>query len=280
MGIGGSHESKEEEKGFPSKHIFSPVGSPPPLDFFPPTSKARGPGVDDFGLHWNRPTEPVVFRWHHKGRDRVPREVLLHGQWDDDHPVKLVPDTEAPNANNPERQSRRVAGEEETVFMTIINLPPGTYSYDFMVDGKVCLAPDQPIVNNRNIVTVLGSDSYGKQSSLNAEEEGWGQEIPDLSSDAAPPATSPQKPPARRSKNTGPVELPAHLERALLNSQPVADDPSMLPLPHHVMLNHLYSRPSLYNTYILGLTVRHRENFVTVVLYKPTDSSSSPSPVN
>lgn len=47
MGIGGSHEVKEEEKGFPSKHIFSPVGSPPPLDFFPPTSKERSGARDE-----------------------------------------------------------------------------------------------------------------------------------------------------------------------------------------------------------------------------------------
>lgn len=68
-----------------------------------------------------------MFRWHHKGRDRIPREVLLHGSWDDDHPVRLVPDTEPANANNPERVPRRPAAEEETVFMTIVNLPPGMY---------------------------------------------------------------------------------------------------------------------------------------------------------
>jgi 5'-AMP-activated protein kinase regulatory beta subunit len=188
--------------------------------------------------------------------------------------VRLVPDGEASNANNPERAPRRpvAASEEETVFITIIDLPPGTYSYDFMVDGKVCLAADQPIVNSRNSITVVSSENYSKPSNVNQDEEGWGQEIPDLSEN--PAALSPQKTPARKSRNQGPVELPAHLERALLNSQPVADDPSMLPLPHHVMLNHLYSRPSLYNTYILGLTVRHRENFVTVVIYKPTEHTS------
>jgi len=153
----------------------------------------------------------------------------------------------------------------------------GTYSYDFMVDGKVCLAPDQPIVNSRNSISVVPSDSYSKLGATNTDEEGWGQEVPELSETPGP--VSPQKPASKR-RNQGPVELPAHLERALLNSQPIADDPSMLPLPHHVMLNHLYSRPSMYNTYILGLTVRYRDNFVTIVQYKPTEtttSSSSPS---
>lgn len=150
-------------------------------------------------------------------------------------------------------------------------LPIGTYSYDFMVDGKVCLAPDQPIVNSRNSIAVAASASY-KIVAQN-EEEGWGQDTPDFSSESAL-GTSPSKP-TKSKKGQAPVELPAHLERALLNSQPIADDPSMLPLPHHVMLNHLYSRPSLHNSYILGLTVRYRENFVTVVLYKPTENNSA-----
>lgn len=151
----------------------------------------------------------------------------------------------------------------------------GTYSYDFMVDGKVCLSPDQPIVNSRNSIVVAPSASY-KSVAVQNDEEGWGQEMPEYPDPPAPaaPGTSPSKT-AKPKKGTVPVELPAHLERALLNSQPIADDPSMLPLPHHVMLNHLYSRPSLYNSYILGLTVRYRENFATIVLYKPTEGSST-----
>lgn len=136
----------------------------------------------------------------------------------------------------------------------------------------MCLAPDQPIVNSRNSIVVMPSDSYSKLGASNNDEEGWGQEVPELNETVGP--VSPQKPTSKR-RNQGPVELPAHLERALLNSQPIADDPSMLPLPHHVMLNHLYSRPSLYNTYILGLTVRYRENFVTIVQYKPTENLST-----
>lgn len=50
MGIGTSHEPKEEENRFPSKHIFSPVGSPPPIDFFPPTSKESSVGRDEAGM--------------------------------------------------------------------------------------------------------------------------------------------------------------------------------------------------------------------------------------
>lgn len=99
---------------------------------------------------------------------------------------------------------------------------------------------------------------------LPEDEEGWSQEIPDFNTLSDPTGTRSSK-----HKNKYPLELPAHLERALLNSQPVSEDPGMLPLPHHVMLNHLYARPSSYNTVILGLTVRYKENFVTLVHYKP-----------
>jgi hypothetical protein len=128
-----------------------------------------------------------------------------------------------------------------------------------------------------------------------ADDDSWGQEIPDLpdpdASSRVSPGQSPSFSPNARRPSTGagpssptkpsrllaPVELPPHLERALLNSQPVADDPSMLPLPHHVMLNHLYERRSLSNHIILGLTQRYREKFVTVVFYKPMSSASSTS---
>lgn len=36
MGIGNSHDPKDDEnKGFPTKAIFSPAGSSPPLEFMP-----------------------------------------------------------------------------------------------------------------------------------------------------------------------------------------------------------------------------------------------------
>lgn len=59
----------------------------------------------------------------------MPREVLLHGSWDD-RTVRLVPDGEPANASNPERAPRRpvAASDEETIFITIIDLPPGTFT--------------------------------------------------------------------------------------------------------------------------------------------------------
>jgi len=68
----------------------------------------------------------------------------------------------------------------------------------------------------------------------------------------------------------GPTELPPHLERALLNCNPIADDPDQLPLPHRVMLNHLYTRPPKHarDAIIYGLSTRYADKYVTTVFYK------------
>ena len=77
--------------------------------------------------------------------------------------------------------------------------------------------------------------------------------------------------------------MPPQLQRALLNSAPVnPDDPVLLPLPHHVMINHMYflSRPEdpKENVEVLGTTHRFRSKFVTTVLYKPKNDTATHAP--
>ena len=69
-----------------------------------------------------------------------------------------------------------------------------------------------------------------------------------------------------------PPSLPPHLYRALLNTAPVSeDDPVLLPLPHHVIINHTYflSRTDVDNVEVYGATHRYKSKFVTTVFYKP-----------
>jgi len=83
------------------------------------------------------------------------------------------------------------------------------------------------------------------------------------------PKTSPQQP-------DSPPGLPPHLLRALLNTEPLERDPTLLPLPHHVMLNHFYSLPRKEDKmFILGVTQRYKEKFVTTVFYKPLDQKDT-----
>eukprot|EP00048_Salpingoeca_helianthica_P007245 m.108167 g.108167 ORF g.108167 m.108167 type:complete len:211 (+) comp14271_c0_seq2:81-713(+) len=81
----------------------------------------------------------------------------------------------------------------------------------------------------------------------------YGQEIPKFESAKAPPS------------------LPPHLLQPGLNSEDHNRDPTHLPLPNHVMLNHLYALAVKDNVIVLGATHRYRQKYVTTVLYKPLD---------
>jgi len=175
----------------------------------------------------------------------------------------------------------------EKDFTLIRNLPPGVHQYKFVVDGKWVHAQDQPIStdikgNINNFVDVkplnkaegLSISPPVKGATPSGSPPGaYSMTVPDDSAMCGPInsgiATSPQRSNATRA--TVVPGLPPHLQRALLNTTPPSDeDPSLLPLPHHVMLNHLYILPKEDDDVtILGVTHRYRTKFVTTVLYKP-----------
>ncbi|TPX32995.1 hypothetical protein SmJEL517_g03967 [Synchytrium microbalum] len=68
-----------------------------------------------------------------------------------------------------------------------------------------------------------------------------------------------------------PPGLPPHLERVLLNSGNMEhEDASILPLPDHVTLNHLYALSIRDGVMAVATTARYRRKYVTILLYKPT----------
>ncbi|KAL6043167.1 galactose metabolism-related protein [Balamuthia mandrillaris] len=83
-----------------------------------------------------------------------------------------------------------------------------------------------------------------------------------------------------------PPTLPPHLLKAVLNHQ-MEEDPTVLPLPHHVMLNHLYFKEydsedeDMDDACVVGTTYRYRQKFVTTVFYRPATlrpRAAKPSP--
>ncbi|CAO3600854.1 unnamed protein product [Absidia cylindrospora] len=67
-----------------------------------------------------------------------------------------------------------------------------------------------------------------------------------------------------------PPNLPPHLENVVLNSQTVSDeDSSVLPVPNHVTLNHMYACSIKDHVMALSTTTRYRHKYVTTVYYKP-----------
>ena len=83
----------------------------------------------------------------------------------------------------------------------------------------------------------------------------YGTRIPDLDSQAS-----------------GPPLLPPQLIHVILNKDtPLNCEPTLLPIPHHVMVNHMYALSIKDQVMALSATTRYRKKYVTTILYKPVD---------
>jgi hypothetical protein len=163
------------------------------------------------------------------------------------------------------------------------------------------LTTHRPITSYVNVIEVQPpTNDYNKNGVVSESPEGtYGQNDIDFEVTPSPLTASP--PTNSTHTQLTPLELPVYLERALLNTQqtrawrptsfgarsvtsplslslslspttttPSVDTTESLPLPHHVMLNHLYARSVTPDVRVLGLSVRYKEKFVTVVFYTPT----------
>jgi hypothetical protein len=69
-----------------------------------------------------------------------------------------------------------------------------------------------------------------------------------------------------------PPQLPPHLESVILNNYSNADKTNAsgaLPIPNHVVLNHLATTSIKHNTLAVASVVRYKQKYVTQVLYAP-----------
>ncbi|KAI8061114.1 hypothetical protein BC940DRAFT_137384 [Gongronella butleri] len=67
-----------------------------------------------------------------------------------------------------------------------------------------------------------------------------------------------------------PPTLPPHLDKVMMNSQIVSEeDNSVLPVPNHVTLNHLYACSIKDQVMALATTTRYRKKYVTTMYYRP-----------
>eukprot|EP00058_Branchiostoma_floridae_P024570 XP_002610060.1 hypothetical protein BRAFLDRAFT_89923 [Branchiostoma floridae] len=160
-------------------------------------------------------------------------------------------------------------------FVTFIDLPEGRHEYKFYVDGQWVHNPDVPSVDNQlgtlnNVVEVkksdfevfdaLASDLDSLSSSAKADVSGsppgpYGQSVPERS-----PYDRIQNPPI----------LPPQLLQVILNKDmSVQCEPTSLPEPHHVMLNHLYALSIKDGVMVLSATHRYKKKYVTTLLYRP-----------
>ncbi|KAG0228127.1 hypothetical protein BGW41_003538 [Actinomortierella wolfii] len=89
----------------------------------------------------------------------------------------------------------------------------------------------------------------------------------------SPPIQQSQQPPAPAPPppltNDPPPGLPPHLEKVILNNAPSKEDNSVLPVPNHVVLNHLYACSVKEGVLSISVTSRYRKKYVTTVYIKP-----------
>ncbi|XP_059156372.1 5'-AMP-activated protein kinase subunit beta-2-like isoform X2 [Physella acuta] len=187
---------------------------------------------------------PTVFKWEGGGK-----EVFLAGSF-----------------NN--WKTKIPLAKSHGDFYTILDLPEGDHQYKFFVDGQWVNSPNDPVTNSdigtqNNTMRVKRSDfdafealAIDGRAAKKADKNDYGQEIP-------PRGTT-------EGKHSGPPFLPPQLLQVILNKDtPAHVEPSLLPEPNHVMLNHLYALSIKDGVMVLSATHRFRKKYVTTLLYKP-----------
>uniref|UniRef100_A0A0K8TMV9 5'-AMP-activated protein kinase subunit beta-1 n=1 Tax=Tabanus bromius TaxID=304241 RepID=A0A0K8TMV9_TABBR len=189
-----------------------------------------------------KPALPTVFKWDGGGK-----QVYISGTFSNWRALPMV----------------RSHGD----FVTIIDLPEGDHQYKFCVDGEWKHDPKLKNIENdvgtkNNLVSVRQSDfevfqalAKDSEDAIDPSQKEYSQDIP------------PVKP---WEKVSGPPVLPPHLLQVILNKDtPLSCEPTLLPEPNHVMLNHLYALSIKDGVMVLSATHRYRKKYVTTLLYKP-----------
>lgn len=108
------------------------------------------------------------------------------------------------------------------------------------------------------VFTALEIDRKAAIPVSSLSDEAFGTQIPDL---AKLPANA-----------RGPPILPPQLGHVILNKDtPLNCEPTLLPIPHHVMVNHMYALSIKDQVMALSTATRYRRKYVTTILYKPAN---------
>ena len=63
------------------------------------------------------------------------------------------------------------------------------------------------------------------------------------------------------------------ISKVILNKDtPLSCEPTLLPEPNHVMINHLYALSIKDGVMVISSTQRFRKKYVTTLLYKPIEA--------
>lgn len=228
-----------------SQPLFgSPLVSPINASYF--SQAAHMPiGSDMEGKDKNTiKTFPIVFVWNHGGEN-----VSILGTFNNWTPTSL------PHS-----------GQD---FAITLDLPVGMHRFRFLVDNEIRCSPEFPTVpdSTGNLVNYIEITKDGFQTDLDILDSissQTGMNDDDFTQDIPPPNPSTSDPPL----------LPPHLNKIILNSvmnsdNPLLSDTGVLPVPHPVMLNHLYALSIRDGVMVLSTTTRYKKKYFTTVMYKP-----------
>lgn len=227
---------------------------------------------------------PVVIKWTGGGKD-----VAIAGTFNQWQKIPMV--------------------KSEKDFVAIVDLPEGSHEYKFIVDGEWKVSKNDTTTstsptannnnnannnannnnnkvtekNNNNVITISETDfeefetalmpdpndksgdkdrSHGsgggkERSGDGSEEDEFGQVIPEYQ---------------QSEKIRGPPVLPPHLLQVILNKDiPISCEPTLLPQPNHVMLNHMYALSIRDGMMVLSTSNRYRKKCVTTLIYRPIE---------
>lgn len=210
-------------------------------------------------------TVPVVFRWEYGGK-----EVYISGTFNDWK--TKIPMT--------------YCGGE---FTAIIELVSGEHEFKYLVDGHWIHDPSQKTSNDtfggcNNVMVVTESDFDATEALLSDECSGSTGTMSNKSSSPSltrlsPPGSYTNLVPDTRNTNSDFIEalsssvppaLPPHLLNVILNKEGFDDeDPTILPTPNHVALNHLYALSIKDSVMTMSATHRYKRKYITTLFYKP-----------
>lgn len=166
-------------------------------------------------------------------------------------------------------------------FVAIVELAEGNHEYKFNVDGEWINDPNSPVVETsqgfkNNVIKVQKADfdafeALDMDSAAVAKAAAHKRLQMNSAAGASCHNFSQEIPPTGLFENrTGPPILPPHLLQVILNKDtPMSCEPTLLPEPNRVMLNHLYALSIKDGVMVLSSTQRFRKKYVTTLLYKP-----------
>jgi len=173
-------------------------------------------------------------------------------------------------------------------FVAIVDLQEGEHEYKFYADGewvtdKAAETLENPEGVKNNVIRVHKGD-FDAFDALDMDSEAVtklnrNRALADTRVAAAAAFLGPngqdefgQDAPATAvfEHRSGPPILPPHLLQVILNKDtPLSCEPTLLPEPNHVMINHLYALSIKDGVMVLSATNRYRKKYVTTLLYKP-----------